>query len=69
MGNADSFLEKHIVDIDSIIRLLNGRSMNLQSNIDVIRQQLGVQDEYQLLQYYSNNFQKILGTVLDSDLP
>lgn len=37
MQNADMFLEKNMSEIDSYIRLINGRNINLNSTIEVIK--------------------------------
>jgi hypothetical protein len=40
MVNADSFMEKNYQEIDSFIRLINGRCINLNSTVDLLRHQL-----------------------------
>jgi predicted ATPase len=38
MQNSDSFLDRNLTEIDSYIRLINGRNVNLNSTIDLIKQ-------------------------------
>ena len=37
MCNADMFMDRNIGEIESYIRLINGRCVNLNSTIDVIK--------------------------------
>ncbi len=37
MGNTDQFMESNISEVDSFIRLINGRCINLNSTVDLIK--------------------------------
>lgn len=53
MQNADLFLEKNLGEIDSYIRLINGRNVNLNSTIELIKHQIQNSDEVELMGFYS----------------
>lgn len=38
MSNADNFAERAIVEVDSFMRLINGRCINLGSTVEQIKQ-------------------------------
>eukprot|EP00347_Sterkiella_histriomuscorum_P002534 403367782 len=69
MINADSFMEKNLSEVESFIRLINGRCINLNSTVDMIRHATKSSDDVGLMNYYALNHQKILQSALDSDLP
>lgn len=37
MGNTDQYMESNISEVDSFIRLINGRCVNLSSTVDLIK--------------------------------
>lgn len=37
MVNADSFMERNISEIESFVRLINGRCVNLNSTVEQIK--------------------------------
>lgn len=37
MINADSFMDKNVQEIDSFIRLINGRCINLNQTVELIK--------------------------------
>ena len=53
MQNADSFMERNILEIDSYVRLINGRNVNLNSTIELIKTTIKTSDEVQLMNFYS----------------
>ena len=53
MQNADSFMEINILEIDSYVRLINGRNINLNSTIELIKTTIKTSDEVQLMNFYS----------------
>lgn len=69
MINADTYMDKNVSEIDSYIRLINGRCVNLNSTVDQIKTQIQQSDEIELMNFYSNNQKKILSAVIESDLP
>ncbi len=69
MINADQFMERNLSEVDSYIRLINGRCVNLNSTIELIRQAIKANDEAELMTYYSNNHQKVQQSALESELP
>jgi len=46
-------MEKNILEIDSYIRLINGRSVNLNSTIELIKTQIKLSDEVQLMNFFA----------------
>ncbi len=69
MINADQFMEKNLQEVDSFIRLINGRCINLNSTVELIKHSVKSSDECGLINYYALNHQKILQSALESDLP
>jgi phosphotransferase system HPr-like phosphotransfer protein len=53
MQNADSFMDRNILEIDSYVRLINGRNVNLNSAIELITTTIKTSDEVQLMNFYS----------------
>lgn len=56
MSNADSFLEKNLLDIDLNIRLITGRCQNLSQTSESIYHTIKTTDEAGLLSFYATNF-------------
>lgn len=69
MINADSFLERNLSEVDSYIRLINGRCVNLNSTIELIRQAVKSNDEAELMSYYASNHSKIQQSSQETELP
>ena len=59
MTNADMFMDKNLSELESYIRLINGRCVNLNSTIELIKHQLKTQDDAGIMNYYAQNHQKI----------
>lgn len=69
MINSDAFMEKNLQEVESYIRLISGRCVNLNSTVELIRHAIKTSDDVGLMNYYSNNQQKVLQAVIESDLP
>jgi hypothetical protein len=59
MINADTFMERNIQEVDSYIRLLNGRCINLNSTVELIKHAIKTNEDVGLMSYYAQNYQKI----------
>lgn len=68
MQNADIFMEQKIKEMDSLQRILNGRTIQLNQNIDEVKSQLSGRDDAGILEYFALDFHKIAQNT-DSDLP
>lgn len=68
MINAEQFMERNLSEVDSFVRLINGRCMNLNSTVDLIKHATKTNDEVGLMSYYALNHQKIQQSALESDL-
>ena len=53
MQAADAQLEKSLAEVDSFVRLVAGRSLNLSQSIEMVRQQVSHGDEVQLLTFFA----------------
>jgi len=60
MINADQFMERNLQEVDSFIRLINGRCINLNSTVELIKHAIKSNDDAGLMNYYALNHQKIL---------
>ena len=49
MINTDTFMDGNMSELDSFIRLINGRCVNLNSTVDLIRHQIQSSDEVGLM--------------------
>ncbi len=68
MGNADTFMDKNINEIDSFVRLIQGRCMALNQTSEQITNTVKISDEVNLLSYYASNFRKLMTSTLESDI-
>ena len=69
MISADQFMERNLQEVDSFIRLISGRCINLNSTVELIKHAVKSNDDAGLMNYYALNHQKILQSALESDLP
>jgi hypothetical protein len=69
MSSTDLFLDKNLSEIESFVRLINGRCINLCSTVELIQQQIQSTDEVGLMNFYAQNHYKIQQSALESDLP
>lgn len=69
MSNADGFLEKQLLEVDSYVRLIQGRCVNLGQTADMLLQTVKASDECSLLGFFASNFLKIQHSTLESDIP
>ena len=53
MVNTDQFMEKNIAEVESFIRLINGRCMNLGATVDLIKHQIQQNDDCGLMNFYA----------------
>ena len=53
MQAADAQLDKSLAEVDSFVRLVAGRSLNLSQSIEMVRQQVSHGDEVQLLTFFA----------------
>lgn len=68
MMSADSYMEHGVSEVDSYIRLVNGRCQNLNSTVELIKQQIKGSDEVGLMCYYSQNHFKLQQGMVESEL-
>lgn len=69
LQNADNFLERNIIELDSYVRLIGGRCLTLNQTSEQLAMTVKQSDEVQLLSYYSNQFHKLRDSTLESDIP
>ena len=62
-------MDRNLQEVDSYIRLISGRCVNLSSTVDLIRHATKTNDDVGLMNYYALNQQKIQQSALESDLP
>lgn len=53
MTNADAFMDKNVLEMDSYIRLINGRCVNLNSTVELIKHHLKTSDDLGLMTYFA----------------
>ena len=53
-------MDRNISEIDSYIRLINGRTMNLNQTIELIKHQIKTTDDVSLMNFYAQNQHKIM---------
>ena len=53
MQAADAQMERSLAEVDSYVRLVAGRSLNLNQTIELVRQQVSQSDEVQLLTFFA----------------
>ena len=68
LKEADDFLDQHIKQIEGLIKLANGRSMNLGEHIQSIKQVINQYDQLGAWDFYSKYFNQINQTSA-SELP
>jgi two-component sensor histidine kinase len=69
LGNCDSFLERNLQEVESFVRLIQGRCMTLNQTSEHLTQTLKTLDEAQLLAFYAANYHKLEASCLESDIP
>lgn len=52
-------MERNLQEVESFIRLINGRCVNLNSTVDLIRHATKTNDDVGLMNYYAMNHLKI----------
>ena len=52
-------MDRNLQEVDSYIRLISGRCVNLSSTVDLIRHATKSNDDVGLMNYYALNQQKI----------
>lgn len=68
MDKADIFLQEHLQELNTFTRILQSRIISLNKTIDTINSNLMRKDEINLLNFYSENFKKIIQTA-ETDIP
>lgn len=59
MANADMFMDQKIKEMESLQRILNGRTISLNQNIDEVKTQLNSWDDAGILEYFALEFHKL----------
>lgn len=68
LSSCDQYLEKHLQEVDSFIRLIQGRCMNLTQTNDAIAETVQKSDEIGLLQFYAGSFVKLQNATMESEI-
>ena len=69
LSNADTYLERNLIEMDSYMRLIGGRCLTLNQTSEQLAVTVKQSDEVQLLSYFSSQFFKIRDSTLESDIP
>lgn len=59
MINADSFMDRNLMEVESYIRLINGRCVNLNATVETIKHAIKSNDDVGLMNYYAANHSRI----------
>lgn len=68
MIGTDSFMDKNLNEVESYIRLINGRCVNLNSTVETIKHSIKNNDDVGLMNFYAINHSRIQQTAVESDL-
>ena len=69
LSNADTYLERNLIEMDSYMRLISGRCLTLNQTSEQLAVTVKQSDEVQLLSYFSSQFFKLRDSTLESDIP
>lgn len=68
LREADDFSDQNVKQIDHLLRLANGRAMNLSEHTQAIKEALNMYDHHSACEFYCKNYQQIKESNT-SDLP